>query len=276
MMTDNDRPLILLTNDDGIRSPALWAAAEALSEIGFVTVAAPREQSSGAGRSMPVTSDGKLVEEQVNVRGKKWKVYAVGGSPAQAVQHGILELMPRRPDLVVAGINYGENLTTGVTVSGTVGAALEGASFGVPALAVSLEVPAEFYLSHSDTIDFSVAKYFTAYFARVLIGMKPMTDVDVLKVDIPSDALETTEWRMTRLSRQKYYVPVVTPRARLEDPANIKFEINLEKDKIERDSDVYALRIDRKVSVTPISLDTTSRVNFAELENHLKSKGLQG
>lgn len=276
MMTDNERPLILLTNDDGIRSPALWAAAEALSEIGFVTVAAPREQSSGAGRSMPVTSDGKLLEEQVNVRGKKWKVYAVGGSPAQAVQHGILELMPRQPDLVVAGINYGENLTTGITVSGTVGAALEGASFGVPALAVSLEVPAEFYLSHSDTIDFSVAKYFTAYFARVLIGMKPMTDVDVLKVDIPSDALETTEWRMTRLSRQKYYVPVVTPRARLEDPANIKFEINLEKDKIELDSDVYALRIDRKVSVTPISLDTTSRVDFAELENHLKSKGLQG
>ena len=275
-MTDNERPLILLTNDDGIRSPALWAAAEALSEIGFVTVAAPREQSSGAGRSMPVTSDGKLLEEQVNVRGKNWKVYAVGGSPAQAVQHGILELLPRRPDLVVAGINYGENLTTGITVSGTVGAALEGASFGVPALAVSLEVPAEFYLSHSDTIDFRVAKYFTAYFARVLIGMKPMTDVDVLKVDIPSDALETTEWRMTRLSRQKYYVPVVSPRARLEDPAHIQFEIKLDRDKIELDSDVFALRIDRKVSVTPISLDTTSRVNFAELENHLKAKGSQG
>ena len=275
-MTDNERPLILLTNDDGIRSPALWAAAEALSEIGFVTVAAPREQSSGAGRSMPVNSDGKLLEEHVNVRGKNWKVYAVGGSPAQAVQHGILELMPRQPDLVVAGINYGENLTTGVTVSGTVGAALEGASFGVPALAVSLEVPAEFYLSHSDTIDFRVAKYFTAYFARVLIGMKPMTDVDVLKVDIPSNASETTEWRMTRLSRQKYYIPVVSTRARLEDPANIQFEIKLDRDKIELDSDVYALRIDRKVSVTPISLDTTSRVDFAELENHMKSKGSQG
>lgn len=275
-MTDNDRPLILLTNDDGIRSPALWAAAEALSEIGFVTVAAPREQSSGAGRSMPVTSDGRLLEEQVNVRGKNWKVYAVGGSPAQAVQHGILELLPRKPDLVVAGINYGENLTTGITVSGTVGAALEGASFGVPALAVSLEMPVEYYLSHSDTIDFRVAKYFTAYFARVLIGMKPMTDVDVLKVDIPSNASETTEWRMTRLSRQKYYVPVVSPRMQLEDPANIKFEINLDRDKIELDSDVYALRIDRIVSVTPISLDTTSRVDLSELENHLKSQRSQG
>ncbi|HUS85141.1 MAG TPA: 5'/3'-nucleotidase SurE [Anaerolineales bacterium] len=275
-MTDNDRPLILLTNDDGIRSPALWAAAEALSEIGFVTVAAPREQSSGAGRSMPITSDGKLTEEQVEVRGKKWNVYAVGGSPAQAVQHGILELMPRQPDLVVAGINYGENLTTGITVSGTVGAALEGASFGVPALAISLEVPAEHYFSHSNAIDFSVAKYFTAYFARILLEMQPLADVDVLKVDIPSDASETTEWRMTRLSRQKYYVPVVPPRAQLGDPTNIQFEIELNRDKLEPDSDVYALRIDRKVSVTPLSLDITSRVDFAELEYLLKAKESQG
>ena len=276
MMTSNDRPLILLTNDDGIRSPALWAAAEALSEIGFVTVAAPREQSSGAGRSMPVTSDGRLAEEHIDIRGKKWKVYAVGGSPAQAVQHGILELMPRQPDLVVAGINYGENLTTGITVSGTVGAALEGASFGVPALAVSLEMPEEYYLSHSDKIDFRAAKYFTALFARILIDMQPRTDVDVLKVDIPSDASETTEWRVTRLSRQKYYVPVVSPRARLEEPANIQFKVELDRDKVETDSDVYALRIDRMVSVTPISLDTTSRVDFTELENHLKTKGAQG
>jgi len=275
-MTDTDRPLILLTNDDGIRSPALWAAAEALSEIGFVTVAAPREQSSGAGRSMPVTSDGRLAEEQVDIRGKKWKVYAVGGSPAQAVQHGILELMPRQPDLVVAGINYGENLTTGITVSGTVGAALEGASFGVPALAVSLEVPAEYYLTHSDTIDFRIAKYFTSYFARVLIDMQPQADVDVLKVDIPSDASETTEWRVTRLSRQKYYVPVVSPRAQLEDPARIQFQIELDRDKVETDSDVYALCIDRMVSVTPLSLDTTSRVDFPKLEKLIKAKGAQG
>jgi len=274
--TDNDRPLILLTNDDGIRSPALWAAAEALSKIGYVTVAAPREQSSGAGRSMPVTSDGKLAEEQVEVRGKKWKVYAVGGSPAQAVQHGILELMPRKPDLVVSGINYGENLTTGITVSGTIGAALEGASFGVPALAVSLEVPVEYYLSHSDTIDFRVAQYFTTYFAQILIDMQPLADVDVLKVDIPSDASETTEWRVTSLSRHKYYIPVVPPRARLEDPSNIHFKIELDRDKIETDSDVYALRIDRKVSVTPLSLDSTSRVDFSGLEKSLKAKGEQG
>lgn len=275
-MTDKERPLILLTNDDGIRSPALWAAAEALSEIGFITVAAPREQSSGAGRSMPISSDGKLVEEQVEIRGKKWKVYAVGGSPAQAVQHGILELMPRKPDLVVAGINYGENLATGITVSGTVGAALEAASFGVPALAISLEVPAEHYFSRSDKIEFSVAKFFTAYFARILIALQPPVDVDVIKVDIPSDASETTEWRMTRLSRQKYYVPVVSPRTQLADPAKILFEIELERDELEPDSDVYALCIDRKVSVTPLSLDITSRVDFDRLESLLRAEGPKG
>ncbi|MCX6069782.1 MAG: 5'/3'-nucleotidase SurE, partial [Chloroflexi bacterium] len=62
---DKERPIILLTNDDGIRSPGLWAAAEALSAVGYVTVAAPREQSTGTGRSMPITSDGAIHEEQV-------------------------------------------------------------------------------------------------------------------------------------------------------------------------------------------------------------------
>jgi 5'-nucleotidase len=113
-MAIREKPSILLTNDDGIRSPGLWAAAEALSELGFVTVVAPRAQSSGSGRSMPITSDGVICEVQVEIRGKTWKVYAVGGSPAQAVQHGIFEITEGTPDLVVAGINYGENVGTGV------------------------------------------------------------------------------------------------------------------------------------------------------------------
>ena len=64
-----------------------------------------------------------LLKEQVTIGGKTWPVYSVGGSPAQAVQHGVLELSAEPPDLVVAGINYGENLTVSVTISGTVGAA---------------------------------------------------------------------------------------------------------------------------------------------------------
>jgi 5'-nucleotidase len=271
MPTAGERTQILLTNDDGIRSPGLWAAAQALSEVGFVTVAAPREQSSGSGRSMPVTSDGRLHEEHVTIKDKTWKVYAVGGTPAQAVQHGILELMPDPPDLVVAGINYGENLTIGVSISGTVGAALEGAAFGLPALAVSLEMPDGYYLSHSEDIDFSIAAYFTGYFARMMLRLKPIPDVDMLKIDIPNDADRDTAWRLTRLSRQKYYVPVAPRRTSLEDPGHLDFKIELDRSKLEPDSDVYALSVDRVISVTPLCLDFSSRVDFNLLKQALEA-----
>jgi 5'-nucleotidase len=98
---------ILLTNDDGIQSPGLWTAASALSGLGFVHVVAPRDQFSGAGRSMPISSDGLITVPDRVVKEQSWKVYSVGGTPAQAVQHAVLEVLPVRPDLVVSGINYG-------------------------------------------------------------------------------------------------------------------------------------------------------------------------
>lgn len=271
-MNENEQPLILLTNDDGIQSPGLWAAAEALSPLGFVTVAAPREQCSGCGRSMPPSADGSLHEEKVTVRGKEWKVYAVGGAPAQAVQHATLELMPRRPDLVVAGINYGENLTTSITISGTVGAALQGAAMGSPSMAVSLEMPAEFFETYSTEIDFSVAAHFTTLFARKLLKGDLFKDVDILKVDVPCDATPQTPWRVTRLSRHPYYIPVVPGRVQLDDKAPIEWEIAIDEKILEPDSDVYALRVERQVSVTPLSLDLTSRVDLVELEQHIRSE----
>ncbi len=267
-MAKPNKPQILLTNDDGIGSAGLWAAAEALAQLGFVTVAAPREQHSGAGRSMPHASDGVLREEQVTIHGKTWTVYAVGGSPAQTVQHAILELMPRRPDLVVAGINHGENLTTSITISGTVGAALEAAAFGVPALAVSLEMPKEKQRGESDA-DFSAAAHFTAHFGQLMLQADGLPDVDVLKIDVPSDATPETPWRVTRLSRSQYYVPVSPGRERLTEPVRVDYEIRFDQDLLEPDSDVYAVRVAREVSVTPLSLDMTSRVDLAELERRL-------
>ena len=87
-------PQILLTNDDGIQSPGLWAAAEALDELGFVTVIAPREQASGTGRSIPFRLyDGHVKQESLDVNGKTWTVHAIGGTPAMAVLYGILKLM---------------------------------------------------------------------------------------------------------------------------------------------------------------------------------------
>ena len=292
-MAKAKKPQILLTNDDGIRSDGLWAAAEALSEVGFVTVAAPREQHSGAGRSMPQRSDGKLKQQEVTIHGKKWKVYAVGGSPAQTVQHGILELMEEPPDLVVAGINRGENLTVSITISGTVGAALEGAAFGVPSMAVSLEMPKDLQWGNWKA-DFSTAAHFTARFARLLLNAETVTsaqpnpatkafptksimmgegfhDVDVLKIDVPTDATPETPWRLTRLSRCQYYVPVSPQRKRLGQRARVDFEIRFDEDKIEPDSDVYAIRVAREISVTPLSLDMTARTDFEDLEHRLRS-----
>ena len=91
---------ILLTNDDGIQSPALWAAADALAPLGFVTVAAPREQSSGAGRSLPKTSDGRIERRMLNIHGQEWETYAVGGTPAQAVLHALRSRYPEKPQQV--------------------------------------------------------------------------------------------------------------------------------------------------------------------------------
>src|SRR5690606_36873555 len=104
-----NKPHILLTNDDGIGSPGLWAAAGELAKVGFVRVAAPREQSTAMGRSLPSTSDGIIHEKKMQVLGQEWDVYAVGGSPAQAVLHGLLEIVPHKPAIIVSGINYGEN-----------------------------------------------------------------------------------------------------------------------------------------------------------------------
>jgi 5'-nucleotidase len=257
---------ILLTNDDGIRSPGLWAAAEALSQLGFVTVAAPKEQSSGAGRSLPATSNGIIHEEMIEVHGQQWKVFAVGGTPAQAVQHGILEILSVKPDLVVSGINYGENVATGVTVSGTVGAAMEAASMGIPSMAISLETDKIHHLSYSTDIDFSTAAHFAVIFGRLLLERSLPTGIDLLKVDIPADATPETPWDWTQLSRQRYYVPTKPIRASWDVPEAVGYDLSYDIEIEPENSDVYTLVRKRRISVTPLTLDMTARVD----ENTLK------
>jgi 5'-nucleotidase len=260
-----DKINILLTNDDGIRSPGLWAAAGALSTLGYVTVVAPREQSSGMGRSLPNTSDGIITREVIKVNGQEWPVFAVGGSPAQAVLHGVLEVMPEPPALVVSGINYGENLGLGVTVSGTVGAAMEAAGLGYPALAMSLQADARYHLSYSKEVDFSAAAYFTELFARVLIEKGPFEGVDLLKVDVPSDATKDTPWEITRLARQGYYEPLKPERASWDMPGVVGYREAGNLEKAQPDSDVHVLRSKGLVSVTPLNLDMTARVDLQKL-----------
>jgi 5'-nucleotidase len=259
------RPLIIITNDDGFNSPGLWAAARAVEDLGDVLVVAPVEQQSGAGRSMPSTSLGHIHMQEADVSGHAWRGYAVHGTPAQAVQHALLELAPRPPALLIAGINYGENVGSGVTISGTVGAALEAAAFGLPAMAVSMETEKQYHLSHSTDIDFEAAAHFTRFFAEKLLALARPADVDVLKVEVPAGATPATPWRVTRVSRQRYFLPLAPDREDLAAAGPIDYKMHYELGEIERDSDVYALIHDRVVSVTPLSLDLTSRVDLAAL-----------
>ncbi len=264
---------ILLTNDDGIRSPGLWAAAEALSELGFVHVVAPRDQFSGAGRSMPSHSDGIISPRSMTVHGKEWTVYGVGGTPAQAVLHAICEILPKQPDLVVSGINYGENLGIGVTVSGTVGAALEAAARGIPALAISLETDQADHLSYSTEVDFSSAAHFALYFGRMLLERRMPQDVDVLKIDIPCSATVETPWRVVPLSRTSYFEPVRPERSSWDQPGTVGYRSPESSRVFPPGTDAFVLRMERQVSVTPLSLDLTSRVDMGDLERLLRSEG---
>lgn len=263
-------PLILFTNDDGIESPGLWAAVEVLDPIGDLLVVAPREQQSGTGRSLPVTSEGRIYEQTRAVNGAEIVVYAVDGTPAQAVQHGVLELAPRLPSLVVSGINYGENAGNGVTISGTIGAALEGASLGIPALAMSQETPKDLHLSYAPEVDFSTAAFFTRFFAEQMLSNRRLPDdVDVLKVDVPDGASPQTAWRVTRLSRRRVYWPTRPERIGLSDVGKLGYEFAGDPSRAEPNSDVYAIMHDRVVSVTPLSLDLTSRTDLFRFQQLL-------
>jgi 5'-nucleotidase len=267
----SERIQILLTNDDGILSPGLWEAAAALSRLGYVTVAAPRDQASSTGRSLPRTSDGRIERIIQRVNEQDWPVFSVGGTPAQVVQHALLEIMPGPPHLVVSGINYGENFGTSITISGTVGAAMEGAAMGIPSIAISLQLLDTDYLSYSER-DFSAAGYFTYQFAKMLLEQSFPPDVDLLKVEVPANATQETSWRMTRLARHRYYLPVAKRPGKWDEPFYIEGRPQVEPNEVAPDSDIYTVLFDRLVSVTPLSLDFTARVDLRELEKVLKAR----
>ena len=260
---------ILLSNDDGINSPGLWAAADALSDLGYVTVAAPRDHMSATGRGFQKNSDGRITTQKLEVRGHEWDVYAVGGSPSQSVVHGILEISPEKPDLLVSGINYGENFGTDITYSGTVGAAMEAASLGIPALAMSRQLLEEEWDKYLEGVDFSNAAYFTHYFAEKMLKNPLPEDVDVLNVVVPAEATPETPWKITRLANLRYYNPYVVREGKWEEEGKIHSHI-LKEEEIPPGNDIYTVRVEKLVAVTPLSLDLTSRVNPDLLDSLLR------
>jgi 5'-nucleotidase len=269
------KPLILLTNDDGIHSPGLAAAAAALDPLGDLLIVAPQEQqtSMARSRSQACGGDGTIMETKVTHQGKTWQGYGVKATPALTVVHAVHELADRQIALSISGINYGENVATCVTASGTLGAALEAAEYGIPSLAVSQEIDSLDYHSYNTVNDFSAAIHFTRVVASKMLANALPFDADVLKLEIPCGATDQTRLVVTRQDRMAYYRPILEPR---KQRFGTQLELPMTPSKGQytaRNTDAYALA-EGLVSVTPLSLDLTSRGCLGQIAEILEAESL--
>jgi 5'-nucleotidase len=219
---------------------------------------------------MPPDVTGRYERNTVDVDGQSVAAYAVDASPALCTIHGVAEFARRQPDLIVSGINYGANLGTEVTISGTVGAALEGGAFGIPAIAVSLEMDPAYHLTGDDGADYSAAKTHTQSFARHALTWALPPDVHALSINVPRGAKPESPWRLTRLSQRRYFLPLAPDRSNGRGRPGYKMIVDPEQS--EPDSDVRAVRVDHVVSVTPLSLNLTSRDDFGTLDACLRGE----
>ena len=262
---------ILITNDDGIGSPGLKAAVEAVISLGEITVVAPSTQQTATGRGMTGNKESSLFPVEYTVDGKNIKAFHCDCSPALIVRHSLMTVFRgEKPDLVISGINYGENLGANVTSSGTVGAALEAACKGIPSIAVSKQTDIASHLKYTEQ-NWSTTAYFLKHFSELLLTTELMYDVDVLKIDVPASATPDTAWKFTKLARAGYYFKEIeTPD--LESKLNAgNTVIKIDESKLSPDTDIHTFAIQNLISVTPLSIDISSRVNFDDLQNHINN-----
>ena len=171
----SDKPYILVTNDDGIHSKGLRELIDVMQLFGEVVVIAPEYPQSG--KSAAITVDNPLRATVVKSESEQIKMYKCNGTPVDCVKLAFNQLLDRKPDLVVSGINHGANSSISVVYSGTVGAAIEGSLHGVPSVAFSLA-------DYSPDADFKYAKIFCArVFQTVLDNGLP--EFVCLNVNIP-------------------------------------------------------------------------------------------
>lgn len=171
------KPLILVTNDDGITAPGLRALVRYMKEIGDVVVVAPDSPQSGKGHA--ITLDIALYAKKMKTdleNGAK-EEYSCSGTPADCVKMGLQELLDRKPDICVSGINHGSNSSINVIYSGTMSAAIEAGIEGIPAIGFSL-------CDYSWNADFSQAEESIKKIVREALSNEIPTGV-VLNVNIP-------------------------------------------------------------------------------------------
>lgn len=255
---------ILVTNDDGVQSPGLLALVEAMRNLGEVSVLAPDRNWSGGGHVK--TLDRALRVREVRLADGT-PAFASDGAPSDCVALATLGYIKQKIDLVVSGINYGANLGHDVTYSGTVTAAMEAVIAGLPAVAVSLEIPE----GHVGEIDFGPAAWAATVVVKQVIqnGLPPEV---LLNVNVPFLPLEKMRgFRITRQGLRVYHSRLderIDPRGRPyywiggEAPGGVP----------ERGTDVGALA-EGYVSLTPLHLDLTAYRALTDLMTWDLSEG---
>ncbi|MCZ6650269.1 MAG: 5'/3'-nucleotidase SurE [Acidobacteria bacterium] len=239
-------PSILLTNDDGVDAPGIVALHRALGEIGDVLRVAPDRDQSGAGHALTLNSP-------LRIRQVGEDAHAVDGTPTDCVNLGIFQLLDRRPDLVVSGINPTPNLGDDITYSGTVSAALEGTLLGVPSFAISCDGgPGRVCFQQAAGVACEVAR-------RILRDGLP-GDM-LLNVNVPREA--SRGFRVARQGRRIYTEGVVE---RIDPMGRLYYWIGGVAPEWRDDpsSDYAALKAGH-VSLTPLRIDLTQESVLAEL-----------
>ena len=241
------RPLILVTNDDGINAPGIRTLISVVKNIGDVIVVAPDSPQSGMGHAITINST--LHSSRITPKNSEIIEYSCSGTPADCVKLAINELMPRKPDLCVSGINHGSNSSINVIYSGTMSAAIEAGIEGVPAIGFSL-------LDYSWNADFSHSKDFIRMITLNALNNGIPKGV-VLNVNIP--AVKKSDIKGLKICRQAkaYWVEEFDKR---KNPLGQEYYwltgkfVN--KDQGE-DTDEWALK-NNYISIVPVEFDLTA------------------
>ena len=176
---EQNKPLILITNDDGINARGVFYLAEAVKEMGEVYIVAPDAAQSGQSPAMSMKTPLRITEypERDGI-----KVYSVNGTPVDCVKLALHTIVPRRPDLLLSGINHGSNAGNNIIYSGTMGAVLETCMLGIPSIGYS-------YLSHSPEADFTNTLPFLKSITQRVIEQGLPADI-CLNVNFPKGEIK--------------------------------------------------------------------------------------
>jgi 5'/3'-nucleotidase len=252
---------IVLTNDDGIDAAGLLAARRALEEVGEVLTVAPNRNRSGVARAISFNTPLHVEEREMADGGLG---YACTGTPVDCVRLVALGLMDFEPDIVVSGINHGENLGDDITYSGTVAAAFEGIVVGVPGIAVSLAVERPWHHHEEPELHFEPVARFAARLAKASVNQLPSGRI--LTVNAPN--LPYTELkgaRVTKLGRRFYTDELVLVE---DEKGRLGYDIyNNPPGRHEEEGTDFAAVEAGEISVTPVHLKLTDEAGLEELES---------